>query len=228
MDIPRAMMWLELQLKPWLDSKPEHDRPALVVWDNMAAHVALQVQGIFKEKKIHMRTLPPNTTDLLQVMDLVINRAVKQVFRSANASYLYHQFLDWRLKAAALIAKRCPVPLFKPEPRKPADAVLLIHDVMTTTFALPKYALTIRKVFIEIGLQPTPQGEYLQWRPKITTGKKEKKSILKSLFWTHEKDIKLKSDDGIETLTRRTGWTAEQLAGLQTSTAYVLEKGGRS
>ena len=59
----------------------EEDKPALVVIDNFKGQVTSAVNTLLDENNIHVCLLPPNTSDLLQPMDLSVNKPAKEFLR---------------------------------------------------------------------------------------------------------------------------------------------------
>lgn len=63
------------------------DSAALVVIDNFKGQVTGAISELLQDNNIHVCLLPPNTTDLLQPMDIAVNKPVK--------AYLKNQFEAW-------------------------------------------------------------------------------------------------------------------------------------
>ena len=63
------------------------DKGALAVIDNFKGQVTSKVFDLLDKKNIFVCLLPPNTTDLLQPMDLTVNKPAKE--------YLKRQFEEW-------------------------------------------------------------------------------------------------------------------------------------
>ena len=60
---------------------------ALAIMDNFKGQVTKSVTKLMKQNNIHVCLLPPNTTDLLQPMDISVNKPAKE--------YLKRQFEQW-------------------------------------------------------------------------------------------------------------------------------------
>ena len=60
---------------------------ALVIVDNFRGKVTTPVIRLLEEHNIHVCLLPPNTTDLLQPLDIAVNKPAKD--------YLKRRFKDW-------------------------------------------------------------------------------------------------------------------------------------
>jgi len=65
----------------------EDDTPALVIIDNFKGQITSSVTDLLESNNIHVCLLPPNTTDLLQPMDLSVNKPAKD--------FLKRRFEDW-------------------------------------------------------------------------------------------------------------------------------------
>ena len=64
--------------------------PALIIIDNFKGQITKKVNDLLEENHLHVCLLPPNTTDLLQPMDISINKPVK--------SFLKDKFAHWYAK----------------------------------------------------------------------------------------------------------------------------------
>ena len=63
---------------------------ALVIMDNFKGQVTDGIYTLLEENNIFVALLPPNTTDLLQHLDIAVNKPAK--------NYLWQQFQDWYSK----------------------------------------------------------------------------------------------------------------------------------
>ena len=63
------------------------DKAALIVMDNFKGHVTHSMMKCLEENNMQVCTLPPNTTDRLQPLDISVNKPVK--------NYLKSQFNEW-------------------------------------------------------------------------------------------------------------------------------------
>ena len=70
--------------------KQDDNALALVIMDNFKGQVTSGIHNLLEENNIFVALLPPNTTDLLQPLDLAVNKPAK--------SYLRQQFQDWYAK----------------------------------------------------------------------------------------------------------------------------------
>ena len=60
----------------------EADRPALVIMDNFKGQITAKINEILEENNIHVCLLPPNSTDVLQPMDISVNKPAKVYLRN--------------------------------------------------------------------------------------------------------------------------------------------------
>ena len=71
----------------------EDDIPALVIMDNFKGHITTSVTDLLETNNIHVCLLPANTTDLLQPMDISVNKPAKDFVKRC--------FEDWYSKQPA-------------------------------------------------------------------------------------------------------------------------------
>lgn len=216
MDIPRAIMWLEIQLVPWL--KAMNKLPAMVVWDNMAAHTAQQVIAAFADAGILLEQLPPCMTDRLQVMDLIVNRLIKDAFRRASRELMWEQLQKWRETiAAAKAAGQGDLKLFDPHDKTEAEAICIVLDIIKNDFTTTKFKDCVADAFVEVGLRPDGNNSY---RLYSDTPKPKKQALTKRFLRTWEwkkmrQDFKVDKDTKEVVFGRRTEkWTKEMLDAL--------------
>ena len=69
----------------------------------------VRARGVFAEWGIAIENLPPNMTDLLQVMDLVVNGPIKADIRRAHIQAIFDYFQSWKIRRLPLAA--CYLPL---------------------------------------------------------------------------------------------------------------------
>ena len=63
------------------------DKPALVIMDNFKGQITAAINELLESHNIHVTLLPPNTTDLLQPMDISVNKPAKD--------FLKRKFEEW-------------------------------------------------------------------------------------------------------------------------------------
>jgi len=65
----------------------EETMPSLVIMDNFKGQVTASINNLLEVNNLHVCLIPPNTTDLLQSMDISINKPAK--------SFLKNKFSQW-------------------------------------------------------------------------------------------------------------------------------------
>ena len=91
-------MWADTQLGPYFQKRRGR---CVVVWDNCGSHNVATVQEVFAEWGIATENLPPKMTDLLQVMDLVVNGPIKAGIRRARIQAIFDYFHSWKIRRLA-------------------------------------------------------------------------------------------------------------------------------
>ena len=111
-------MWIDLVLGPWARRS---GRKKILIWDNCGPHKVAAVIAVFAEWGIATENLPPNMTDVLQVMDLVVNGPLRARMRRFRCAALFHYFQSWKLKwvqeLSRLQAHASCLPSRRPSPR---------------------------------------------------------------------------------------------------------------
>ena len=82
------LQYIEQIVVPYVETVRErvNNKPALVIIDNFKGQITASVNDLLEQNNIHVCLLPPNTTDLLQPLDISVNKPVKEFLR---------QFQDW-------------------------------------------------------------------------------------------------------------------------------------
>ena len=78
---------------PWT---ADHGGKSLIIWDKCRSHLSPLVVDHFKAAGIRLETLPPNMTDLLQVLDLLFNGPFKAFLRHERLLPIYETFQKHR------------------------------------------------------------------------------------------------------------------------------------
>ena len=84
------LQYVEHIIVPYVEKVREDvgvDKTALVVMDNFKGQVAESATNLLEDHNIHICLLPANTTDLLQPMDISVNKLAKD--------FLKQQFNQW-------------------------------------------------------------------------------------------------------------------------------------
>lgn len=84
------LQYIEHIIVPYVEKIREDvgsDKAALVIMDNFKGQVTPAVNAVLEDNNILVTLLPPNTTDLLQPMDISVNKPAKE--------YLRREFQEW-------------------------------------------------------------------------------------------------------------------------------------
>ena len=154
-DSVRMIMWLELQLVPYVEKSGKR---LYIVVDNCGAHKVPCVKAAFDAlgDKVRIRFLPKNMTDRLQVCDVILNGPLKRRMRAARAADLFDAFQDYLTawQADNSVAWR-PVP---PDVAKGLDTVMNVLLALETSLATP-----IKRCFVKVGLLQHDSGGFTRY-----------------------------------------------------------------
>jgi hypothetical protein len=164
MDHVGLRMYADLVLRPWAK-----DDNLLVIWDNCPSHTMDGVKEYYRQLNIEVALLPPNMTDKLQPLDLVVNGPLKADMRKARCEQLYDYFQSFKRESDNL-EKDKPKKRFLPPLLKIPDAPELVMTSTKKLFEAEESQKSISKCFIKVGLAPDPNlhGEFRKY-----TGLKE-------------------------------------------------------
>jgi len=162
MDTTGIIMWSQLVLKPWTERR---HRRALLVWDNCSSHRTPAAVAAIKAANVRPETLPPNMTDLLQVMDVAINAPLKAALRRARVTALADEFRTWSALCSARLARDAKAPMlpFAPPPSRVDEGIRNVLDAVTTVFAEEDFSNGIRRTFFNVGLAPDSGGRFRRY-----------------------------------------------------------------
>ena len=109
--------------------------------------------GVFDDR------LPPNMTDVLQVMDLIVNAPLKAGARQEHCDALFNYFQAWKVKRLRAERDKTDLPAFAPPKPTVADCLLTLMKVLNTSLATEKFQASMIKCFQDVGLAPC-EGRY--------------------------------------------------------------------
>lgn len=164
MDTAGICMWADVQLGPHFAKKR---KKCLLVWDNCGPHKVAAVREVFKEWGIRSEELPPKMTDILQVMDLIVNGPLKAGIRRARIEDLFSFFQSWKIARLQHMAKKDGTlpPAFKPPKPTLAKGLLTIFKVIKENLETPRFKQSMKQCFVHVGLSKGPDGTYAVYSP---------------------------------------------------------------
>ena len=131
----------------------------VMVWDNCGPHKVESVREVYASWGIKCLELPPKMTDILQVMDLVVNGPLKAAIRRSRTSNLFDYFQQWKVKRMTASLNKTPLPDFAPPKPKLSDGLQALLECAATTFTTPEFAKPMQSTFVKVGLKR--QGDKL-------------------------------------------------------------------
>jgi hypothetical protein len=165
MDTVAMVMWIELVLSPAVKKRDPTPFNNMLVWDNCGPHKTEAVLDTLAAHHIHVETLPPNMTDQLQVMDLVVNGPMKAALRNHRASHLGTHLAMFRAKYQAAVDVGGVPPKYDPPLNTLSEAITIMRKLHQKEFAAETFAASIRKSFVSVGVAPMDgAGNFQQWR----------------------------------------------------------------
>lgn len=72
----------------------EETTPGLVIMDNFKGQVTANINSFLEENHLHVCLIPPNTTDLLQPMDVSVNKPAKSFLKNKFSAWYAEQLLE--------------------------------------------------------------------------------------------------------------------------------------
>ena len=149
MDTPGVCMWADVQLGPIFALKR---KKCCVVWDNCGPHKVPAVRAVFDSWNITAEALPPNMTDSLQVMDLVVNGPVKSGIRRRCITAVFDYFQSFKIKRLQhKPADGLPPAFASPKPTQ-AQGITTVLAVLQESLSTDSFKASMRRCFISVGL----------------------------------------------------------------------------
>ena len=163
MDSAGICMWVDVQLGPYYQTR---GGKCCVVWDNCGSHNVPAVAECFRAWGIHTENLPPKMTDILQVMDLVVNGPVKAGIRRKRIEALFNFFQTWkitRLQHDAVKDQQLAPPAFLPPKPTQQEGLRIVLDVLKTALATESFKASMAKCFVAVGLAEQADGTFVEY-----------------------------------------------------------------
>jgi len=155
-DTVRMAMYIDLILGPY--AKTQRNEKIFLWQDNARLHKVKCLDEIYAENGVAVGYLPPNTTYMLQVLDLVVNGPLKACIRRNRVNLIYDYFQEFlALYEAEKLKPEAERVTPKWNPPKPTliGAVKFILDLMRSGsgdgFCNPTFQEGIRKSFLSVG-----------------------------------------------------------------------------
>lgn len=152
MDSVGMTMWADTQMASWVG-----EGKALIVWDNCGPHSVAAVKDVFTSHNISTASLPPNMTDRLQVMDLVVNGPLKAAIRRARSSALLEYFQRFKLVWLQEERKRPSqrkMPAYNPPKPTLFEGIKTVFAACDEVFTKPEFQAGMQRSFVTVGLAP--------------------------------------------------------------------------
>ncbi len=165
-DTIRMAMLIDLILKPQAILRGGQ----LLVWmDNCSSHHVESLASIFAEANVEVAFLPPNTTYLLQVLDLVVNGPLKAHIRRKRSETILHYFREYSERFEEMrLAKQAMPPWKPPKPTFKESLLMMSNLINTGNFNTEKFKTSVKRCFIDTGCYwaPTTDDAGCYWAPR--------------------------------------------------------------
>ena len=138
---------------------------------------------MFDSINLTVKNLPKNMTDVLQVMDLVVNAPLKAGIRRMRCDQLFDHFQVWKFKRVQEAAKAADVrklPPWAPPKVSVADGIRTVIKVEETELATPDFRQSMSRCFVSVGLKKDPVTD------KYVTYSHKKSGTMSSLHYDVE------------------------------------------
>jgi hypothetical protein len=113
-------------------------------------------------------------TDMIQVMDLVVNAIIKQNIRALHVDVLFEEFKNWKLRATAAYIKNETLPKFKPSKTTLVQGLSSILSVVSGLLSTPTFRSALVKGF-QRGMLIKSGQSFVQWTGMERRGKSQVK-----------------------------------------------------
>ena len=125
------------------------------------------MKAVFDFWGIAIEALPVNMTDVLQVMDLVVNGPLKAHMRRFRCLSLFDYFQEWKLKWGQELEKPEGTRVMPPfTPPKPAliDGLNMLKSVSKDVFSSTSFTAGLVRAFVKVGLMKEEEsGKYVEY-----------------------------------------------------------------
>jgi len=157
MDRPGFLMHCDLILAPY---SRKNGGKLLVIVDNFSVHINSENHEYFAQHGIILKFLPKNMTDLMQVVDLIINGPLKAFLRRVRCLPIYKAFQTHINKSHVAIVNGKTPPVWNQPRQKLSDAIFALDLFNAEKNSDAKFANSIRLTFIRVGQNRNENGQF--------------------------------------------------------------------
>jgi hypothetical protein len=159
-DEVRQLLHIRKQLGVWRRLNFRPDEKCLMVADNVSFHKTQSVKSAYEEEGWISENFPPNMTDELQPMDLVVNRTFKNVMRQKRSLEIYDYLQEYRnllnryytRKGQGEIGENNPYPMWTPPKSNYKKAVVDVFNCIHNELNNEYFQRSMTKCFVDVGL----------------------------------------------------------------------------
>jgi hypothetical protein len=173
-DTVRMAMYIDLILKPLA----ENQGGKFYLWmDNVSSHKVELLDAIFKEANVKVGYFPPNMTQFLQVLDLIINGPLKAHVRRKRGENILQYFRHYKQLYNAEMDKpedERTMPKWNPPKPTVQECILELINVMyddeESTFNEKRFQDKVQSTFLATGTIPREDKSFLKFTYKPSGG----------------------------------------------------------
>lgn len=171
-DTVRMAMYIDLILKPFVADKCGGK---FFLWmDNVGSHKTDALHEIFREACVEVGYLPPNMTQFLQVLDLVVNGPLKAHIRRLRAENLMKYFRQYKClynDERQKPQEQRVIPKWNPPKPSMEECILAVMELMTTgDLTTTKAKASIAATFEKTGNVAQSNGEFVKFTYSASGG----------------------------------------------------------
>jgi hypothetical protein len=166
-------MYIDLILKPLA----EKQGGKFFLWmDNVSSHKVDLLDDIFKEANIEVGYFPPNMTQFLQVLDLIINGPLKAHVRRKRGENILLYFRHYKQLYMAEMDKpedERTMPKWSPPKPTVQECILELINVMyneESTFNEESFQQKVQSTFLATGTLPREDKSFMKFTYKPSGG----------------------------------------------------------
>lgn len=158
-------MYIDLVLNPYKERNGK-----LLTWmDNCSSHCTNEVKRVFREDEIDVAPYPPNTTAMLQVMDLAVNGPIKNHTKQIRSKRIFDAFQGYLSDVDGKIALgENIIPRFTPPKAELPPAILDLLQLIETKFTTPEFKNGVKRTFYNSGMIPDENRNWNSCRQRFT------------------------------------------------------------